>query len=401
MRKLDALLGTPLCLAATWLEKLRVDASSDHLAPLEKLLVIKLSEQGANVMLGDPIRRLGRQFRPENIWFMAFEDSRKILEIMNFVPRENLILINTESLGKFTASLFQALRKIRRLKIDTVLDLEFFSRASALISWLSGARRRAGVHAYFGDGPYRGRLMTHPVKFNPHLHISRMFRALAEAALMEEGILQRMDFAPSTPRPIEDRFQASAEELQSVQRLLEECGWTEGERIVLLNANISDQELIPLRKWKNENYAELGRRLLSQFGNLRILLTGGKSEGAVVEALEKEIGSDRCRSIAGKTSLRELLALYTRSSLMVTNDSGPGHFSTLTDLPVIVLFGPESPQLWAPLGRNVHVISRNLACSPCFSVMNGRQSGCTRNICMDMSPAEVFSTACAVLGAPC
>lgn len=398
MRKLDAFFGVPLCFAATWYGKLRRVFGKGGESAREKLLVVKLSEQGANVILGGPMRRLRRVYKPENTWFMAFEESGKILDVMNFVPPENRILISTQSLKDFAHSLLKALWKVRRLEVDTVLDLEFFSRASALIAWLAGATRRVGVHAYFGDGPYRGHLMTHPVKFNPHLHISQMFEVLAEAAVMPEGVLQRMDFAPSSPEPIKDRFNPSKAELLSVSEMLAGCGWSEGERIVLLNANISDRELIPLRKWEDANYADVGRRLLAHFRDIRILLTGGESERTLVGELEKAIGSERCRSIAGKTNLPELLTLYTKSALMITNDSGPGHFATLTDLPVVVLFGPESPDLWAPLGKNVHVVYRNLACSPCFSVMNGRQSGCTRNACMDMTPEHVFSVACEVLG---
>ena len=66
---------------------------------------------------------------------------------------------------------------------------------------------------------------------------------------------------------------------------------------------------------------------------------------------------------------------------MVTNDSGPGHFSSVTSLKTIILFGPETPSLYGSLGNSVH-ISANLACSPCVSAINHRQTACKDNVCM-------------------
>ena len=344
-------------------------------------------------MLGQPLRHLRRSYRPENIWFLAFEESRLILEEMALVPPENIIPISTRNFARLAVTGFQALIRIWRLRIDAALDLEFFSRASALLAWLSGARRRTGVHRYYSEGPWRGHLMTHGVKFNPHLHISQMFLTLAEAALLDENTLQRLEFVPPPPEPICEHFSPSSEESARVEILLCQCGWTEGERVVLLNANTSDREMIPLRRWDENNYVELARRLLADSGNTRILLTGSPSEAPSVERLEQTIGSERCRSVAGRTSMRDLLTLYSRSALMVTNDSGPAHFAALTNMPVVVIFGPETPQLWKPLGKRVYVVSRGLACSPCFSIYNGRRSGCRRNACMDMTPAEVFEIA--------
>jgi ADP-heptose:LPS heptosyltransferase len=121
-----------------------------------------------------------------------------------------------------------------------------------------------------------------------------------------------------------------------------------------------------------------------------VLLTGTPKEAPTVAKLEASIGTARCRSVAGKTTFRELLTLYGESAMIITNDSGPAHFATLTDIDVVVLFGPETPLLWRPLGDRVSVLYRELACSPCFTVYNGRQTMCRRNACMNFTPAEVY-----------
>lgn len=389
MRALDALVGVPLCavcsagIAVKRLFRAPPDAKG------EKLLLIKLSELGANIMLGDMVRELRRSYSRENTWFMAFDESDGILRLMDFVPPENLVMISTKNLPRFAVSLVRALWRLRRAGVDTSIDLEFFSRASTLIALLSGARRRVGIHPYYGEGPYRGTLSTHGVKFNPHLHISQMFSVIAAAAELPYGVLQRIDFTPPRKAPIKERFVPDAKEAAAVEMLLKACGWRPGERIVLLNANTSDRELIPLRRWGEERYAEVARMMLSEYSDVRILLTGAPKEAAGIEELEKRVNSPRCVSVAGKTNLRELFGLYCRAEVMVTNDSGPAHFAALTDMAVVVLFGPETPQLWHPLGRRVRVVYRGLGCSPCFSVYNGRRSGCRDNACMNIEPGVV------------
>ena len=49
--------------------------------------------------------------------------------------------------------------------------------------------------------------------------------------------------------------------------------------------------------------------------------------------------------LAGKTTLRQVLVLYARSEILVTNDSGPAHFASMTPIHVVTLFGPETPAL--------------------------------------------------------
>jgi ADP-heptose:LPS heptosyltransferase len=78
--------------------------------------------------------------------------------------------------------------------------------------------------------------------------------------------------------------------------------------------------------------------------------------------------------------------------MMVTNDSGPAHFASLLRLPTVVLFGPETPRLYSPLGDTHKDIYAEFACSPCVSVYNGKQSPCTENRCLkSIAVAEVLS----------
>ncbi len=85
------------------------------------------------------------------------------------------------------------------------------------------------------------------------------------------------------------------------------------------------------------------------------------------------------------------------AEVLVTNDSGPAHFATLTSVDVVTLFGPETPKLFgAPSPRN-HNIWAGIACSPCVNAWNNRQSACRDNVCMQrISIDEVFDMTCKV-----
>jgi ADP-heptose:LPS heptosyltransferase len=111
-------------------------------------------------------------------------------------------------------------------------------------------------------------------------------------------------------------------------------------------------------------------------------MTGAPAERVQADALVRAVGSDRCISIAGRTTLRELLAAYTLADVLVTNDSGPAHFATLTPVDVVTLFGPEHPDLFAARSPRNHVLWEGLPCSPCVSAYNDRTSPCRDNVCL-------------------
>lgn len=392
MRHADAGIGVPLCLLASGLQAVAraLRRPSDAGGPPRSVLVIKLSELGALVTLGPAMRALTEMAGRDNIYFLTFGESRALLEALDYIPRENIFVLRTEALVQLALDALRCLVRLRGKRIACSVDFDFFARATALLGWLCGCRRRVGCHAYFGEGPYRGSLLTHRVKFNPHLHVSRMFEILARAAAKPSGEFPRMEFVPDPAEAPRERFRPSPGESAGVQKLMTEAGVVPGNAVILLNTNISDRETIPLRKWPDECYLELAQLILNEMPDAFILMTGTAREAAVVSSLESRVGHARCRSVAGKTTLRELLTLYSMSDAMVTNDSGPAHFAALTDMDVIVLFGPETPLMWKPLGAQATVMYRNLACSPCFTVYNGRQSKCRRNACMDFTPRQVY-----------
>jgi ADP-heptose:LPS heptosyltransferase len=391
-QRADQWLGLPLCAVLTAVRAIFGRSSPSGLGPPRSLLIIKLAEQGSTVLAYPALRRAAGMVGRENLYFIALEDNRFILDVLDVVPKENVITVSAKGVWAFVATMLAAIRRLRRLKLDAAVDMEFFSRGSAVLTYLSGARRRVGFHPFFGAGPYRGNLMTHRLLYNPHLHASRVFQMLVEAVQHDPQVLPTLDLAPPAADTEPPRFVPGPEELAEVEAMLR--SQTGGHPpLVLLNSNAGD--MLPLRRWRPEGYVELARRLLDAYPELFIAFTGAPEEAAAAAGLAGQVGSRRCFSLAGKTTLRQLLVLYTMSEVLVTNDSGPAHFATLTPVKVVTLFGPETPALFAARTPRNTVLWAGIACSPCVSAYNNRQSPCRDNRCMQAITVEqVFDAVC-------
>jgi len=69
--------------------------------------------------------------------------------------------------------------------------------------------------------------------------------------------------------------------------------------------------------------------------------------------------------LAGETTLRQLMALLSRCSLVVTNDSGPMHLAAALGLPLVAIFGSTDERATGPLGPHTRIVKRPVSCSPC------------------------------------
>ena len=98
-------------------------------------------------------------------------------------------------------------------------------------------------------------------------------------------------------------------------------------------------------------------------------------------------------------SIRELLMLFHSADLLITNDGGPGHFASLTPIRTFVFFGPETSRLYGPLGARASTYESGIACSPCLSAYNHRQTFCdSDNQCLKrIAPDPVLNDALAAL----
>lgn len=389
MRQVDRWMGVPACAVLTLFRRV-LGRTHRGVPEVRRILFVKLAEQGSTVLASQAFAEAIRRVGPENVYFLALSENRFIMDAMALIPRENVITFTSRNLFVSVWELLGALKRLRAAKPDAAIDLEFFVRSSAVMCLLSGARTRVGYHASFGESAYRGDLMTHRVLFNPYWHTSRAFAMLVRALDVPPEQLPAFDTPPPASEVELPRFRPGSGEADEVRGILARLGVPSGARLVLLNANCSD--MLPLRKWPQERYAGLAKRLAEEVPNVCLLLTGAPDEAEPVEALARSINHPRCISVAGKTTLRQLLVLFGLADVLVTNDSGPAHFAAITEIDVVSLFGPETPELFAPQTPRSHVLWAGIACSPCVSAFNDRQSTCKNNLCMQrITVDQVFA----------
>ena len=376
MRQVDYWAGVPLSFLSTYLLK-PLFALQKPKKP-SKVLLIELSEMGSTILC-DPAMQKLKESGCE-LFFVIFKKNEPSLRLLNTVTPENTFTIREDSLSTLAVDTLSFLVWCRKKGIDSVIDLELFSRFTALLTGFCGATNRVGFHSFFNEGLYRGDMLTHKVAYNPHIHIAKNFISLTNALLSS---------APETPyskKAVTDgeiKLEKAEIKDEAKAAIVEKIKWAlplydESKRIVIFNANASD--LMPLRRWPRKYYIELGRKLLESYGDIIILLTGAPSEREGLDIIRAALG-DRCVNFAGLTGFSELAPLYAVSRLMLTNDSGPAHFAAVTELPTFVFFGPETPALYGSLG-NFTPIYAHLACSPCVSAANHRKSACDDNQCV-------------------
>ena len=395
MRRIDRLAGMPLCAVATLLVRIRDWLHARSVRPVRKIVFIELSEMGSTV-LASPAMRKARAKLSAELYFVIFARNVGSLQLVGAIAPDNIFTISDASIFALARDTLAFLAWTRRKGIDTVVDLELFSRFTALLAGLCGADRRVGFHRFHQEGLYRGEMLTHRVTYNSHIHIAKNFIALIDAMVAP---------APTTPyaKTVIGDDQINVEIVLASARargdVLERIRGLvpfdpAQNRLVLINPNAS--ELLPHRRWMPDRFAELIRRILAAYSDVVVLITGGPDERAGAERLAA-MNAPRAVSFAGRSALAELPALYSHAALMVTNDSGPAHFSAAVGLPTIVLFGPETPKLYQPLG-NSRAIYAGLACSPCVSAHNHRKTACTDNVCMQaISVDEVYAAVVDVL----
>ncbi|MDA1196452.1 MAG: hypothetical protein O2779_00630 [Nanoarchaeota archaeon] len=384
MRAVDKYVGVPLCFLLSLIVSVQrffgFRKPKAGFKP-KKILFLELSEMGSTILAYSAMKKAKELYNAE-LYFMIFNENRASIDLLDIIPEKNVITISSRNFFSLTYDTLKAIIKTRCLGIDAVVDLELFSRFTSILSFFMGATVVSGFYKYHMEGLYRGNIQTHKVMYNPHYHISQSFMALVYALLEDprshEPMVKRaigMDEIVSAT--VSSSGKAKTEMYGKLKKLNDSID--DKSRIVLLNPNASD--LLPIRKWPLDNFKRLAAELLKDKGTF-IVITGVAKEKPDADAIVEFVKNERCIDFTGKTTMRELIDLYNVSDYLITNDSGPAHFSSLTSIKTIVFFGPETPDLYKPLSKNCTALYSSMACSPCVSAFNHRKTSCMDNKCL-------------------
>jgi ADP-heptose:LPS heptosyltransferase len=288
MRRIDRWLGVPLCAVSSLVVKLAdwVSKKSSPRAPPKRVLFIELSEMGSAI-IADPAMRAA-QAQGAETYFLIFKSNQVSLTLLNTIPAQNIFTIDASGICSLARDTLRFLYVARRKRMDTVIDLELFSRFSALLTGLSGAQRRVGYHVFHGEGLWRGTMLTHKVHYNPQQHMAKNFLALVYAAFAlapelpyskvritdAETQIAQAHIDPALRRVVLERIQMRAQQAG--------VAWRQAQNpLFLVNPNASD--LLVQRRWAPERFSQLIAALARKWPDSLILITGAQQEYDYVE----------------------------------------------------------------------------------------------------------------------
>jgi ADP-heptose:LPS heptosyltransferase len=369
MKLLDRWVGGPICLLLNFFQNVSNVLPKPTGFPVRKILVMKFFGVGSILLATPMLRALKCSETHLSIGFLTFTSNRSMVERLGLV--DVVYTLNTSSPVAFARDLIGVLRLIRLQRYDAVIDMEFFSKFSTIVTWLTGSPIRVG---YFLRQMWRGNLLTEQIYYNHYKHITEVFAALTTPL----GITVS-DYRLQQPL-------ISDEEKTTTNSLLTRMGVEPGKLLIGFNVNASELSLE--RRWPKGEFVTLAQGLLHELDS-RLVFVGSPDEAAYVEGLLADLPRDgRVINLVGKSSLGELLEVLRRCRIFITNDSGPLHLASTLGVATVSFFGPESPMLYGPRGGDPLVFYEGIYCSPCLNVFNVKTAPCNgNNVCMKLIKA--------------
>ena len=222
------------------------------------------------------------------------------------------------------------------------------------VLWLSGARRRIGYSLGGGGSFLTDRVMpdlSRPHRADIWLHLLNAINVPVDQGLHPLSL------------PLS--------EVTSVRAHLTRLGVPCGALLI----GIHPGARIPTRRWGEDRFEEVARRLLKET-NAHILWfsePGASAHGPTIE---------RCHTVS--MNFRPFLALLSCCQLLLCNDSGPMHLANLLNVPVVAVFGPQRPEWYGPRGPRDRVVIRpEFSCRPCWDYCVFDQPYCLRAISVE------------------
>lgn len=240
---------------------------------------------------------------------------------------------------------------LRRMRFDLAVLFQNAFEA-AFLTWLAGIPRRYG---YATDG--RALFLTDPVAVpDPGLlthQVGYYWNMLTLLGLIGEPPAPALASLPDEERTMAERL-ASA-------------GIGSDDIIIGINPGSTYGHA---KRWLPERFADTARRLAERLREQEgrraaVVILGAKGE----EQLGKDIAArveTRSVVLSGTTTIRELMAVTKRCSVLVTNDTGPMHIAAAYGVPIVAVFGPTDWRTTSPYGQARSIVREPVDCAPCL-----------------------------------
>jgi len=341
----------------------------------KKILVLRYRFIGDTILTVPFLRNLRRAEPDAHISWVVAPGTASVVQGIPYVDELifwDPVTIHADSRGthRTLGDKLGFIRGLRSRQFDTVYVLKR-SFGSALMGFLSGARSRVG---FATEG--RSFLLTRSVPYRHDQHEVQNFLDVLRA-----------DNVPVLDDYLE--FWTSSEEDAAVDELLELNGIGRTEQLVALHPFSSIGE----RGWHMDNFGALAQHVGRN--GYHPLVLGAPNDHPMYEAFAERFGAGSV-DLVGKCSLRVTMALLKRCALFIGNDSGIMHLAAAAGIPLVAIFGPQSPVKFGPWSERATVLYSQFPCSPCrqkfFTECTASPRG--KPECIEAITIEAVITAC-------
>ncbi len=318
------------------------------------ILIIKLSAIG-DVIHTLPVLNALRTFYPEaNITWLVEEAAADLVtghealdRVMVSRRKQWIKQLKTPLRSTAVSEIFQFIRDLRDTRYDLILDLQALLKSGMLVALAKGGRKVG-----FGPG------MAH--QEHSYLFLNERIPAVSmEIHALDRGLmlLEKIGIGHDA---VEYRLPVSDHHRERADILLKACTGKHTGPLVAIN---------PVAQWETKlwditKFSRLADSLIEKL-KATVIFTGGPADRECIDSIIAGMGST-AENLAGKTTLKVLAALYEKSDLLISTDTGPMHLGAAVGIPVVALFGPTAPWRTGPFGPGHKVIRPEIACSPCF-----------------------------------
>ncbi|MBN2183234.1 MAG: glycosyltransferase family 9 protein [Sedimentisphaerales bacterium] len=305
----------------------------------KNILIMKPSALGDIVLALPALAALRSSFPDAKISWLVRPEFSPLLENHPYI--DEIILFDRKSLGrawccpKSFGALIRLISQLRKSKFDAIFDFQGLFRTAALAR-LSGCKKRFGkansrelAHLFYTDQIEQDSESIHLVDF--------YLKMVEAAGAKNPGVRFELPSSPAV--------------LEAAKKLLADSGLRPGKYVVFIPGSAHKDKC-----WPVENFASLADKIASQF-KMPIIAIGSNSEKPLAEKINS-LAETSVINFAGRTSLKELVEILRAASLVVSNDTGPGHIAAALGVPLVIMYSWSNPARIAPYGRPQCMVAR-------------------------------------------
>lgn len=348
-----------------------------------KILIINPFGIGDVLFSTALLRNLHEAYPQAQIYYMCnkrvapFIMHHPLLAKVFIYERDDFENIRKKSIFRYVGAMKSFLDEIRGEHIDCALDLSLNTKFG-FYAWYAGIKKRIGF-----DFKKRGRFLTKKIPIDGYTtkHVAEYYLDL----------LRSID-VPIRYRKLE--LFLDENEKKWLREYFQERGVRPEEKYICM-APCGGESFGPkafIKRWPGEYFAELINRIHENKKYHIFLLAGPKEKKEIADIISKTQHKAYVHDTTD-LSLQHIAALIEKSTLVISNDTGPLRFADAFGKKIIAFFGPVDDTvygLYPHIKGRQFIMKKDLECQPCYKQFRlaecERDYACLRDITVD----EVF-----------